>query len=107
MLIDKKISYYVVFDTETVLKALEKINANKKRIIFVVTDNGPLVGCLTDGDFRRWLTSTPNFDLELTVSRVMNTNVSSMIAGSDIQDIRSKFTNSIDVETSLISSKSD
>lgn len=97
MLIDKKISYYVVFDTETILKALEKINANKKRIIFVVTDNGLLVGCLTDGDFRRWLTSTPNFDLELTVSNVMNTNISSVVAGSDFYDISSKFTNSIDV----------
>ena len=97
MLIDKKISYYVVFDTETVLKALEKINANKKRIIFVVTDNGLLVGCLTDGDFRRWLTSTPNFDLELPVSQVMNTGVSSVVSGSDFYDINSKFTNSIDV----------
>jgi len=97
MFIDNKISYYVVFDTETVLKALEKINANKKRIIFVVTDNGLLVGCLTDGDFRRWLTSTPNFDIELTVSQVMNTNVSSVFAGSDVHDINSKFTNSIDV----------
>jgi len=97
MLIDKKISYYVVFDTETVLKALEKINANKKRIIFVVTDSGLLVGCLTDGDFRRWLTSTPNFDLELPVSQVMNTGVSSVVSGSDFYDINSKFTNSIDV----------
>ena len=97
MLIDKKISYYVVFDNETVQKALEKINANKKRIIFVVTDNGQLVGCLTDGDFRRWLTSTPNFDLELTVSQVMNTGVSSVVSGSDFHDIKSKFTNSIDV----------
>lgn len=97
MLIDKKISYYIVFDTETVLKTLEKINANKKRIVFVVTDNGQLVGCLTDGDFRRWLTSNPSFDLELPVSRVMNRNVSSMVVGSDFQDIRSNFTNSIDV----------
>ena len=72
MLINTKISEFIVFESETVLKALEKINANKKRIIFILADNGVLLGCLTDGDFRRWLTTTSDFDLNLCVSEIMN-----------------------------------
>lgn len=44
MLIQKKISDFLVFETESIIKALEKINSNKKRIIFVVTEDGKLCG---------------------------------------------------------------
>lgn len=97
MLIHKKISEYVVFDSETVFKALEKINANKKRIIFVLADNGVLMGSVTDGDFRRWVTSSPDFDVNISVSAIMNTNVSWASLGSENTDIYSKFSTSIDV----------
>jgi N-acetylneuraminate synthase len=97
MLVDKKISEYVVFETETIFRALEKINDNKKRIIFILADNGVLMGCLTDGDFRRWVTSSPDFDVSSRVSEIMNPNVSSVISGSESKDICSKFSNSIDV----------
>ena len=97
MLIHKKISEYVVFESETIFKALEKINANKKRIIFVLADNGVLMGSLTDGDFRRWVTSSPDFDVNLSVSEIMNENVCSAPLGSENSDIQEKFSASIDV----------
>ena len=97
MLIDKKISEYIVFETETIFRALEKINSNKKRIVFVVEGNGVLMGCLTDGDFRRWVTSSPNFDVNLCVSEVMNTDASFAVSSSELKDISSKFTSSIDI----------
>ena len=72
MLISKKISSYMVFESETIFRALEKINANKKRAVFIVSENGRLLGSLTDGDFRRWITSTSDFDLNKEVSIIMN-----------------------------------
>ncbi len=97
MLIDKKISKYIVFETETILRALEKINLNKKRIIFALTNEGQLVGCLTDGDIRRWLTSSSDFNLDFMVCDVMNENVTSVTLESEFEKISSKFSDSIDV----------
>lgn len=97
MLIEKSFSEFIVFESETVFRALEKINANKKRIIFILADNGFLVGCLTDGDFRRWVTTTPNFDINLSVSEIMNPHVSWVRAGATNKEINAKFSPSIDV----------
>lgn len=76
MLISRKISEFVVLDTESVFNALSKINQNKKRIVFVVSDDGHLVGSFSDGDFRRWLTSIGNHELvlDLPVSEAMFTS---------------------------------
>src|SRR5690606_36219990 len=41
--------------------------------IFAVSESGVLEGVLTDGDLRRWLTLTPDIDLGVPVSQVMNT----------------------------------
>jgi len=104
MLISKQISEYIIFDSESVFKALEKINANQKRIIFVLSDNGILLGCLTDGDFRRWITSTHNFDITADVSEIMNVSVKSAQIDSDGVELEEQFSESIDVIPLLDSS---
>ena len=76
MLIKKDIAEYLVFGSESLLKALEKINANKKRLVFVVrSSGGQLLGSFSDGDFRRWVTSSKELDLATEVNQVMNTSV--------------------------------
>lgn len=70
MLISKKISDFIVFETEAVLHALQKINANKKRILFVVGENGRLLGSFSDGDFRRWILNAQDIDLNTEMSRM-------------------------------------
>ncbi|CAM8355643.1 N-acetylneuraminate synthase family protein [Candidatus Methylopumilus planktonicus] len=72
MRIEKKIRGYLVFSGDCILDALKRINDNKSRIVFVVQDNGVLIGSLSDGDLRRWMTQTGEFDLNLAVDRVMN-----------------------------------
>jgi N-acetylneuraminate synthase len=72
MLIEKKIKNYLVFSGDSILDALKRINENKSRIVFVVEGNGLLVGVVTDGDVRRWMTQTSEFDLNVTVDRIMN-----------------------------------
>jgi sialic acid synthase SpsE/sugar phosphate isomerase/epimerase len=72
MRIEKKIKNYLVFSGDSILDALKRINDNKSRIVFVVQDNGVLIGAVSDGDVRRWMTQTSEFDLNLPVDRVMN-----------------------------------
>jgi len=72
MRIEKKIRDYLVFSGDSILDALKSINNNKSRIVFVVQDNGVLIGAVSDGDVRRWMTQTGEFDLNLPVDSVMN-----------------------------------
>ena len=72
MRIEKKIKNYLVFSGDSILDALKRINDNQSRIIFVVQDNGVLIGALSDGDLRRWMTETSDFNLNLPVDLVMN-----------------------------------
>ena len=55
MIIDRTIRPFVVYGEDPVLTALEKISANKARIVFCVTEHGHLVGSISDGDVRRWI----------------------------------------------------
>ena len=63
MIIERAIAPYVVHAEEPVLRALEKITANKARIVFCVSEHGHLVGSLTDGDVRRWIAAREEVDL--------------------------------------------
>lgn len=49
---------------------MEKIDCNAKGILFIIDENNVLVGCITDGDIRRWLLKTG--ELKAHVSDVMN-----------------------------------
>ena len=44
MLIERNIKKYVVNEKESLMNTLEKINSNKKRIVFVVSNHGNLLG---------------------------------------------------------------
>jgi sialic acid synthase SpsE/sugar phosphate isomerase/epimerase len=97
MRISTNISEYLIFESESILKALEKINSNKKRIIFVVSEHGLLIGGLTDGDFRRWITKTSSYDLNQKVSSITNTNLVCAMLADDKVEISKKFTSAVDV----------
>lgn len=53
----------------SIVDAMEKIDANAKGILFIVDDTNSLVGCITDGNIRRWLIKTG--DLHALVSNAM------------------------------------
>lgn len=74
MIIEKNFSKYLVFSDDTISNTLNKINDNKARICFVVLEDGQLVGVVTDGDIRRWLTKNSILDLSQSISMVMNKN---------------------------------
>lgn len=89
MIIERNFSKYVVFSEDTLLSALNKINENKSRVIFAVSEAGVLEGVLTDGDVRRWLTSAPSLDLQVPVSQVMNVRFRAASINENVDSIRS------------------
>ncbi len=97
MQINKKIASFLVFESESVLTALRKINDNQKRIVFVVSENGRLRGALSDGDFRRWLTNIDGFDLSVEVSSIMNKEVIFANVNQNRIEIEEKFKKSVEL----------
>ncbi|MFW5906077.1 MAG: N-acetylneuraminate synthase family protein, partial [Desulfobia sp.] len=97
MQIEKKIKNFLVFSGDKIVEALQRINDNKSRIVFVVEDSGLLIGSVSDGDFRRWITSNSNFDLNRPVDNVMNTNLVSLSIHDAPQEIEQHFAHNIDI----------
>lgn len=95
MIIERNFSKFVVFSEDSLLSALNKINDNQCRAIFAVSESGILEGVLTDGDLRRWLTSTPEINLNVSVSRVINRNCKSAGIDDTLETIRSMLTTKI------------
>jgi sialic acid synthase SpsE/sugar phosphate isomerase/epimerase len=82
MKISSTFASFIVFAEDTVLAALTKITANQHRLIFVVTEAGILQGVMSDGDFRRWVASSDEIDLNSPVSAAMNPNCRSATYGT-------------------------
>ena len=59
MIIERDLTPYVVYSGDPVLRALEKITANKARVIFLVDATATSTASLSDGDFRRWVSHAP------------------------------------------------
>lgn len=56
-MIDNDLQKFIGTASLNVLEAMQKIDRNTHGIIFVADDDNRLVGCLTDGDIRRYLLS--------------------------------------------------
>ena len=78
MIIEKDIAKFLVLDSDTVLTAVNKINKNNSRIVFIIDNNGVLLGSFNDGDFRRWLLSNNTINMDTTVFDVCNHSFISM-----------------------------
>lgn len=61
---------FIATEDTTVVDAMSKIDGNGLGILFVVDGGGRLIGCVTDGDIRRWIIKTG--DLNATADRYMN-----------------------------------
>ncbi len=96
MIIDRSVTPFVVYAEDPVLRALEKITANKARIVFCVTEHGHLVGSLTDGDVRRWIAEQPEVDLSRPCSDAANTTAVSAPATATPAEIRLLFHGAVD-----------
>lgn len=66
----EQLNKFVIYENQTIVEALQKIDLNAKGILFILNDKDRLVGTLTDGDIRRWLIKTGNLNGNLT--NIMN-----------------------------------
>lgn len=66
----ERIQLFIGNETMKIVDAMEKIDRNANRILFIVDDKGMLSGCITDGDVRRWLLKAG--ELSVPVSLVMS-----------------------------------
>ncbi|MDT0183415.1 N-acetylneuraminate synthase family protein [Microbacterium sp. ARD31] len=96
MIIERDLTPYVVYSGDPVLRALEKITANKARVIFLVDAHGHLDGVLSDGDFRRWVSSTSSLSTDVAAIEAANTSPRSLPIGSSPAEISHAFGSGID-----------
>lgn len=72
MIIDREISKYLVFSQDSLTSALNKINLNNSRIVFLVEESGFIEGIINDGDFRRWIVEQPEINMDVPAYTVSN-----------------------------------
>ena len=96
MIIERDLTPYVVYSGDPVLRALEKITANQARVIFLVDSHGHLDGVLSDGDFRRWVSSAASLTVDVPAIEAANTSPRSLPVGSSPAEISHAFGSGID-----------
>ena len=96
MLIERNTRKYFVFSGDKIINALQCINDNKSRIVFVVEHNGLFLGSLSDGDIRRWITGQRQFDLNCPVDEIMHREAVSFHVNTEPRKIEQAFSHKID-----------
>lgn len=96
MFIQRDLSAYVVYGEESVVTALERITANQSHVVFVLAEHGQLIGVLTDGDFRRWISANPTAGLDVRASAIANRTYRSAAEGTAPVAIERLFAAGID-----------
>lgn len=54
-MVNQDIQRFIGSESITVSEAMQKIDFNQSGILFIIDDNSRLIGCITDGDIRRYL----------------------------------------------------
>lgn len=97
MIIERALTPYVVYSEDPVLRALEKITGNRSRLIFCVDARGHLDGALSDGDFRRWVSTQAVLDINVPAIEVANRQITSLPADTVPSEIAQHFGPGIDL----------
>ncbi|PYB77106.1 N-acetylneuraminate synthase family protein [Rhizobium wuzhouense] len=97
MIIERNLSKYIVFCEDSLVSALRRMNENKSRVVFSVSETGKLEGVLTDGDVRRWLTGSHHVNLDVAVSLVSNKQFTSLPLDASHDEIEATFSERIQV----------
>ena len=90
-IIESRTGSYLVSVQDTLLAALNKISENKTGVVFCIDGHGVLRGSFSDGDFRRWVTSTAAIDLTAAVAMAMNADCVRMAFDSAPESLEAAF----------------
>ena len=89
MKLDIKINKFIINKNSSIKEALDKINDNSSRIVFIIDENDKLFGSFSDGDFRRWLLTQENIDLSKPITEICNKNQYILKPGLQIRKFKS------------------
>jgi dTDP-glucose pyrophosphorylase len=67
-----RLSKFIGNKSISIVDAMAQIDANARGILFVTDDLGRLIGCISDGDIRRWILNA--VDINAPVTKAMNPN---------------------------------
>ena len=95
MYIEKISEDYLINQNKSVFESIKKIDRNKRGFVLIVDNKGKLIGVLTDGDIRRWLTSSENTDTQISVKEICNTDFIYSFNSSDISEIKKLFSDKL------------
>lgn len=85
------IDKFTCLESNTILEALKKIDANKSNFLVVLDENNDIIGTITDGDIRRSLLN--GFDINDKVSVAYNKAFKSLNTENSIGDAIELFKN--------------
>ncbi|SEI50666.1 N-acetylneuraminate synthase [Allopseudospirillum japonicum] len=97
MIIEKDLAKYSLVKDAPLVEALEKINKNQSRILFIVDKNGVLEAILTDGDFRRWVIQQEKIDINTPVIFAANTSFVSELIGAPTEKVSLLFSEKVEL----------
>jgi sialic acid synthase SpsE/sugar phosphate isomerase/epimerase len=95
MIISKDIGPYIIYSKDSIQFSLEKINSNKRQIVFCLSEDGVLQGAASDGDFRRWILKTNEINLDDSIGSLANKNVVCVNQSATDDQIKMLFVNNI------------
>jgi len=98
MYINYSIEKFLLSESASFAECLQKIEKNKKGIVFVITEKNILLGVITDGDIRRRLSSSSNLNLETALVNFINKD----FVSRSIHDSNEVIANSITSKFSAI-----
>lgn len=87
---------YIVFSEDRLVDVLKKINDNKSRIVFVVSEHAVLLGSISDGDVRRWLINEKSLNLEAPAAQIMNADCKKVSLEDNHATYSNLFRNGVD-----------
>lgn len=96
MIVSKDVKRFIVLAESSLAEGLKKISENKSRLVYVVSEQGLLLGSLSDGDVRRWILSQDDIDLSVMVSEVMNEACIHKLSSSLNTDLTASFSEGVD-----------
>lgn len=67
---ERDIQLYIGGVNTTIIEAMQIINKNTKGLLFITDEQKKLLGCVSDGDIRRWLIKTGNLDAKVELFMV-------------------------------------
>lgn len=90
-IVKRNLEDYIVYEKESLINALKKIDANRQGFVVVVDDNLVMCGVLTDGDIRRALIED-DFE-KSTIEKIFTKNAKAVNVNDDFETVTELFKN--------------